>query len=432
MTLGLALGLGNECFELQMSLPIITLDNEEKWDCHTCGYCCRGSVVPLSDDDVRLLQSQKWNEEPEYRRTAIMTRYRGRKKAYRLAHRADGSCVFLMDNGLCRVHAKFGLENKPTICQIFPLQLIPTDKRAVLTFRRACPSAAADLGKPTEDYLPFIKDFVKAGRLEAEAIPAPMIKPGESRDWKGARIVLDAAAGLLNDDRYPPVRRLVHALQFAQLVAKAKLRNLNDKQFADLIATLVDVVPDESKPFFAERTEPKGYAKVLFRLAAVDVARLHPACRHRPQWGSRLRMVRNAWRSLRGKGPAPVVDPCYPDVDLKELDQAAGILDAEIYKPLNRFLETTSSSFLYALADRRGWSIIESIRALALLFPIGMWLLRWQGRGRQLQREDMLLIVVALDRSLGYTPLSGALHRARLSLLSAHEELERLVVWYAR
>jgi len=251
-----------------MSLPIVILNHDEKWDCHQCGFCCRGSLIPLSVEDVERLRRQKWEERSDYRKTRIMVRDRGASGSFRLAHRSDGSCVFLNEDGLCRIHSEFGSEAKPTVCQTFPLQLIPHEKQAVLTIRRACPSAAADLGNATSNHLPFIKELVRDNRLKAESIAPPLLKAGEARDWKTLRIVLE--------------------------------------------------------------------------------------------------------------------------------------------------------------------SVVESIRGLAILFPVGLWLLRWLSHGREPSVQDMLHIVVALDRSQGFEPLCGPLHRWRLYALGAHQELERLVVWYAR
>jgi lysine-N-methylase len=415
-----------------MSLPIVTLDNDEKWSCHQCGICCRGSLVPLSDADIERLRSQKWEEQPEYRNTRLMVRNRGSSIPYRLAHRSDGSCVFLNDDGLCRIHSKFGIEAKPTICQTFPLQLIPHEKQAVLTLRRACPSAAADLGSPMSAHLPFVKQLVRDQRLQAEAIAPPLLKPGEKRNWKTVRSVLESAGGLLRDQRYPPVRRLVHALQFAGLLAQAKTRDLSDQQIVELARTLAELAPEESVPFFAERRSPRGYAKTMFRLMAIDCARLHPQCRHRSTWSARFQLVRTAWRVARGSGRTPSIDQVFTRADFDELEEASGPLSPEIYVPLARFIEATSASFLYAIADRRGWSVVDSIRGLALLFPVGLWLLRWRAQGRQPTVEDMLQIIVALDRSQGYAPHCGLVHRLRLSTLAAGGELERLVAWYAR
>lgn len=79
----------------------------------------------------------------------------------------------------------------------------------------------------------------------------------------------------------------------------------------------------------------------------------------------------------------------------------------------------------------QGWSIIDSLRGLAILFPVGLWLLRLASHGREPTQQDMVNLVVALDRGQGYGSLNGSLHRWRLSTLASQNELERLVVWYA-
>jgi hypothetical protein len=108
------------------------------------------------------------------------------------------------------------------------------------------------------------------------------------------------------------------------------------------------------------------------------------------------------------------------------------LLSQDIDQPLARFIESSGASFIYAITDKRGWSIVDSIRSLAATFPVGNWLLRWTSRGREPVVQDMIQIIVALDRGGGYSPLTGTLQRTRLRLLAADAQLERLVVWYAQ
>lgn len=415
-----------------MSLPIVTNDVEERWSCHQCGHCCRGSLVYLSDAEVARIKQQDWENDSKLRGQRTMVATGSRTRPFRLAHRADGACVFLGDDGLCRIHAKFGYEAKPTICQVFPLQLVPQDRQSILTTRRACPSAGADSGVDIKEHLPFIKQLIRDDLLRAEPIAAPLLKSNERRDWKTARVVLQCAADLLQDVRYPPVRRLVHALQFAGLLNKAKTRQLEDAKIWELARTLVEVVPEESKHFFEERREPKSDSKVMFRLMAIECARLHPQVRHIPRWSARVQLMRIAFKVVVGRGATPHVDTTFPATTFEKLEQSLGALAPEIYRPLSRMIETQSASTMYAIADRRDWSIVESIHALAVLYPVGLWLLRWVSQDRPPTVDDMLSIVVALDRTQGHAALSGGAHRWRLSMLGSQEELERLVVWYGR
>jgi lysine-N-methylase len=414
-----------------MPLPIVTLTNDEKWDCQQCGFCCRGSIVPLSKEDEERLRNQNWEEEPEYKTSRFMVPHRGAASSFRLAHRDDGTCVFLNEDGLCRIHVKFGLEAKPTTCRMFPMQLIPHEKHAVLTYRRACPSAGADQGTVAKHHLPLIKRMVKDGELKAEPIKPPALKYGESRDWTTIRSVLEIVGEVLRDERYPTVRRLVHALQFAHNMETAKTRSLSDDKIVELARTLADLMPEEAKPFFQERKSPKRISKVLFRLMAISCARLHPLFRQTATWHARVDLVRTSWKCYRGRGQLPSFDNAFPTATFEDLEKPLGLKTPEIYTPLNRLIETSSESFLYAIANRAGWSVTDSIRGLALLFPIGMWMLRWKSCDHEPTVDDMLNIVVALDRSQGYQPLSGTQQRRKLSILSLNGELERLVVWYA-
>lgn len=58
--------------------------------------------------------------------------------------------------------------------------------------------------------------------------------------------------------------------------------------------------------------------------------------------------------------------------------------------------------------------------------------MRWVSHGREPTTNDMINLVVALDRGNGYAPLTGQIQRQRLRLLAMDNQLERLVVWYAR
>ncbi len=165
---------------------------------------------------------------------------------------------------------------------------------------------------------------------------------------------------------------------------------------------------------------------------AIETARFHPRCRLQANWTTRGKMVIAAWKALRGSGNTPDIDQVYPRVPLPDLEKPTGPLPPEVYLPLSRFLESNAESYLYAIADRRGWPLIESLRGLALRFPVGLWLLKWIAAGRQPTVEDMANVVVALDRSQGYGLHTGARQRGRLNLLATNEELERLVIWYAR
>jgi lysine-N-methylase len=415
-----------------MALPIHSLPMVERWSCHQCGICCRGSLVPLSAEDVARLESQKWHQREEYRNQPVMVRQRLAGHEHRLAQRQDGSCVFLMPDGLCRIHKEFGFDAKPLICRMFPLQIVPRDNVAYVTIRRACPSAAADRGEPVTEQLEFARRLARERHLADEAPTPPPIKPGEVRQWRVARRLLATFERLLTDSRYPPVRRLVHALTVCRLLDQARTRSLDERQLGDLFDVLEENVADEVGSLFTERRPPRAAAAILFRQSAAEFVRLYPGLNARPGWRERWRLAVGAWKMVRGRGKLPTLHPRFPDARFDDLEQPLGVLDGAIYQPLVRMIETTALSWSYALANRSGWSIIDSVRMLALLYPLGLWMLRWQAHGRAPSADDMPPIITALDRGQGYAPLAGSKQRWRLKTLARLGELERLVIWYAR
>jgi len=415
-----------------MTLPIHALPTVERWSCHQCGICCRGSLVPLSAEDVARLNSQKWQERPEYRHQPVMVRERLLGHEHRLAQREDGSCVFLLPDGLCQIHKEFGFDAKPLVCRMFPLQIVPRDNVAYVTLRRACPSAATDRGTSVAEQLEFARRLARERHLADEAPTPPPLKPGEQRDWHSARRLLATCERLLTDERYPPVRRLVHALAFCRLLGQARTRSLDERQLGELFAVLEQNVAGEVGELFTERQRPGAAAAILFRQSAAEFVRLYPGLAARPLWRERWRLAVAAWKIVRGRGRLPRLHPSLPDATFADLEQPLFTLEPAVYQPLVRMIETTAVSWSYALANRSGWSIIESVRMLALLYPVGLWMLRWQAFGRRPTADDMPPIVTALDRGQGYAPLAGSKQRWRLQTLARLGELEWLVVWYAR
>ncbi|MDX1947202.1 MAG: YkgJ family cysteine cluster protein [Pirellulaceae bacterium] len=413
-------------------MPLQVLPTVERWDCHQCGICCRGSIVPLSDEDLARLREQHWERHPEMAGTPTTARLSLLSGQQRLAQHPDGRCVFLLPDGMCRIHRELGFGAKPLVCRMFPLQIVPRDSLALLTIRRACPSAAADRGQTVAEQLPFAKDMDRQFGITRQGVQPPPLKPGETRDWKGARLLLETYERQLTDERYPPVRRIVHALVLSQLFERAKTKSFSHAQLGDLLRMLETSAPDEVGTLFSQRERPAGSARVLFRQTAAEVVRLHPRFPPKPTWGEWLRIAWGAIAFARGRGPLPKLHLDFPPATFEQLEEPLGPLDPAIYLPLNRFLETTALSWNYALSCRGRWSLVESLRQLAITYPIALWLLRWASCGRQPTVADMIDIVVALDRSQGYAPLAGSKQRRRLALLASLDELTRLDVWYAR
>lgn len=425
----------------EMSLPIIRTTGEERWDCAACGICCRGSVVPLSDAEVQMIRDQHWEDDPNYAGKTYFVKRSGGSKRYQLAQRADGCCVFLTEDNKCRVHEKFGPEGKPIPCRMFPLQLVPHGKHTLLTMRRACPTAAADHGRLLADHLPGVRSFAERGLLEIPAAEWPPIQTGGPRltddAARNAERVLAAVARLFGDERFPPVRRVVHAIIFARLLEQAKLGQFTANKVGELVDVLEANVREEAGPYFTERQRPSSMGLMFFRMVLAEYVRLHPGYRPPSGWNVRGKLLSSYLRMIRGQGVLPTMHPEFPPATFEQLEAPLAELHPAFLKPvaqqyLGRYLAALSASYQFALANRAQWSIVQGIRSLALTFPIGLAMLRWTALGRAPEPADMANIVVALDRGQGFASLASGRHRAVLGLLAWQDDLERLAVWFAR
>jgi hypothetical protein len=235
---------------------------------------------------------------------------------------------------------------------------------------------------------------------------------------------------LLTDQRYPPVRRLVHSLTLCRLFEQARARSFTDQKLGELFQVLEENVAGEVGDLFAAPRAASRGGAILFRQTAAEVLRLHPRFRVQPSWRERFRLIWAAWKIVRGRGVLPRLHPDLPAATFADLEAPLGLLAPAIYQPLNRLIETSAASWSYALANRGGWSIVESVRMLALALPLGLWMLRWIAAGRAPTPDDLPEIITALDRGQGFASLAGRRQRWRLQTLARLGDLERLVVWY--
>lgn len=415
-----------------MALPVRLLPISEHWDCHSCARCCRGSVIPLTEDDQAKIRSQGWNEHPEFRNTKILVRasFGSRRKV--LAKRSDGSCVFLMDDGRCRIHLEHGREAKPGVCQAYPLQLVPHHHAAYLTLRRSCPSAAAGRGAELSLERDDIRRVLKQRKKALVPAAAPRLAGRRQLSWKDADRVFGSLARLMTASGYPMVRRLVHALLLCESLELCDLSCLDARQQGELLAMLEESVPEEASPLFRERRPPSRTEAGVVRQSVFQFLRLHPQVAVRERWRDRLVVAGAAFRFLRGRGRVPNLVGATSQATFESLESPLGPLDPEVLEPLNRFLETATASARYCLLLPRRWGVVDGFRNLAFAYVAGMWLMRLFASDSQPNREMMADIVVALDRGQGFAALTDSRHRRRIRFLAKPGQLPALAAWYAQ
>ena len=407
-------------------LPIL-----EKWDCHTCGVCCKGHTILLDADDLARLHSQGWESHPEFSGTPIVKKLSLFGSQRVLNQRPDGSCIFLTEDNRCRIHAEFGEPAKPWACRMFPYQVSPVGDEVRVTMRRTCPSSAADKGRPLQEQLSFIKELAPKAIGDGD-FPPPPIDHAYRRNWTETRRLTDALERVVLSEQGPLIRRLWIALRIVDLVAEGRPRKLDDHQWRDFLPLMFQQAESEVGERLRHRAEPQSSAKLIFRQTAAEYLRFHPNMGDRPSLLQRWRLLRAAVSIARGKGDVPQIHPSLPKATFQDLERPLGPLSEEVLRPIDRYFMATTAAMQYCGAGRRGWSVVDGFRALALAYPVAMWALRWLSAGRQPTTADAIQTVVMLDRSHYYPLLLGYRHRKRLDVLTALGELDRLMLWYAR
>jgi lysine-N-methylase len=404
---------------------IKTLPVVEKWDCHGCGHCCRRTTILLDDNDLQTLHEQKWQDHPDFSgvRTVVRQGFGGHRV---LGKKADGSCVFLTSEGRCRIHELHGAEAKPSVCRMFPLQLVSLGKYSYLTTRRSCPSAAADRGRPLDEHVRSVKNSGFVDRFELSRATPPAIVRGAVRTWPEFLVAAEALTRLMTDERFPPVRRIIHALRFCELLSQCKLRRVKEESWQELIEILETSSQENSGDYFRDRQAPSRGTALLFRQLGVHYVRSHPGFTPARGWREQWRLVRMLAKFARGKGSVPALHAELPAASFDDLEQPLGPLAEEVARPLNRFFETQATSKQYAMVMPRQ-SLVESFRSLALTYPMGLWLLRLGIGDREPLAEEMIDVVVALEGGQGLPALARA-----ATAMAGTQQLERVVAWYAR
>jgi lysine-N-methylase len=406
-------------------LPIL-----EKWDCHTCGICCKGHTILLDEEDLAKLDGQGWEKKPEFAGVQITKKLTLLGSQRVLNQRPDGSCIFLTDDQRCRIHAEFGEPAKPWACRMFPYQVSPVGDELRVTMRRTCPSAAADRGRPLQEQLSFIRELAPKAVGDGR-FPAPAIHRSHLRSWSEARRLTAALEATLLSERGPLFRRLSIGLRVVDLVAEARTKSLDDERWKELVAMFVEQAEREVNERIRNRVEPSGSAKLIFRQTAAEYLRFHPNMGDRPSLAQRWKLFRAAVSIARGRGEVPTIHPSLPKATFADLERPLGALSDDVLRPLDRYFMATAAAMQYCGAGRRGWSVVDGFRALVLAYPVAMWALRWLSVGRTPTNADAVQTVVMLDRSHYYPLLLGYRHRKRLDVLTQLGELERLISWYS-
>jgi lysine-N-methylase len=423
-----------------MSLPL-ELPLLQNWSCHSCGGCCRKHAIEVTEEERQRILDQQWTETDGVDvRRGLFTWFRGPfwKKQYRLSHQADGSCVFLDERGLCRIHAKFGEAAKPLACRVYPYAFHPSGQRIAVSLRFSCPSAVANKGKPVSGNradLRQLQALVVPGH--ANQIPPPPISPTQPLDWPDTLRCISTLNDIIQGnpkDRRPLFQRLLAALFVADMLSKANFEKVRGKRLDEMLDLLQSAAPDEvlTQSHLDSIPKPSLPGWLHFRLMAANYAREDTFAAKDQGVLRRLWMLWAAFRFLRGVGQTPPIRPELAPVPFEHLQSDDfGPLPPEADELFRRYLGVKLTGLHFCGPGFFNWPLCDGFFALVLVVPVTVWLSRWIAAGQQrwaITSADLQQAIAMVDHHHGYSPaLGGSAALSRVRQLHSLGDIARLV-----
>ncbi len=424
---------------LRLDLPVL-----QNWDCHNCGGCCKQHLIEITDAERDRIVTQGWTAadgipegQPIFEK---MNGFFGRPQ-WRLAHRADGGCVFLDERGLCRIHAKFGEPAKPLACRIYPYAFHPAGKSVAVSLRFSCPSVVKNAGRTMTAQQAEIRRLAEAVvPQDAVTKPAPQMNAAERLDWPDFHRCVDALdetlAPTAGPSPTPLVVRLLRAVEWTGLVGLSKFDKLRGERLQDFLDLIREAACADVPALPQTMAEPTRLGRLYFRLLVAQYARKDTAADLQAGWRGRWRLLRAIWKFSRGKGDAPPLQSAFQAVPFAALEAPFGPLTAEQDEILTRYLRVKVQGLHFCGPAYYDVPFVEGFHSLALVIPVTLWLARWlaasSGRS-QWTTDDVIQALTIADHHHGYSPALGQYAaRRRVHMLTAAGDVPRLITWYGR
>jgi lysine-N-methylase len=420
---------------MRLDLPVV-----QNWSCHNCGGCCKQHEIEMTAEEHQRIVSQNWTaadgipaDQP------VVEKISGwfGKPRYRLAHRADGSCVFLDNRGLCRIHAKFGEAAKPLACRIYPYTFHPAGTGVTVSLRFSCPSVVKNLGRPVaqqkQDLQRLAKDVVPAGAVNS---PPPKVNARDLTSWPDFHRFADALEATLIDSSVALPMRLARALLWIQLVSEAKFDKLTGSRIREFLDLIQGAAAQEIRDWPEAIESPTAFGMTAFRTLAAIYARKDTAATVRGGWLGRWKLLRSIVRFVRGTGNIPVLQAGFREVPFAALEQPFGRPSSAVEELMTRYFQVKLRGLHFCGRGFYDFSFVEGACYLALMWPITLWLARWlaagDGRG-EITLDDVSQALAVADHNHGFSPmLAQGNARSRVRLLQQSGDLTKLCFWYAR
>lgn len=436
---------------MSISLPLLPLATPgQRYSCHGCGACCRDFTVQLRIDDVKKLREQRWAERLGFDPIA---RFRGRDY---LRQRADGACVFLLEDGKCRVHGEFGFENKPIACQLFPYMVSPGTSSARMGVSFACTSVVENKGELLNQQVPEALRIVSRGLGELlEPAPHGQIVRGTAAQ-RGELEALERYMVTWLASPLPLAIRLDGFAWMAQSLAVARIKSVRGDRFAELVELLTRALENElphhpvgaptsrqlallRSAVFARTEDPKPLtAGAPGRvMATIDQLRRSRLWR-KGRAASKVPLVFQQTRTVQqpmASAPSTSDDSRSAGCSFGDVEKVGPLgalcTDPECDSLLTRWLRATLEGGRAWGVGYYGWSGVDGIGAMAVSVAAVGWLSRAHAASHartQVGLSDVRAALGRIDRTAGRAVWLGTTaERLRLAYLVRDDGLRAII-----
>ncbi len=355
-----------------------------------------------------------------------------------LRQKSDGACVFLLDDGRCRVHAEFGFEAKPIACQMFPYMVSPTETTSQMGVSFACQSVVENKGKLVN------QQVSEALKIVVRGIPE-VVRPAKCAQISRGKAAQSGELECLSNrlvrwmERDAPLdQRIDGAAWIAQTLAVANFSKLDGSRIKELINLLFDALCDELQhhpiavattrqnalfqgAIFARTEDPKPVAQgapgrllsTLSQLRRSRAWRRGRATTLIPQIGS-------GWTTTTTFGEVAAVDRLRASPQSTACDEL-----------ISRWMRASIEGGRIWGSGYYGWNAVDGLAAFVLSTAAVGWLARLHAAGSGVKTPrlvDVQAAVGRIDRTAGRAVwLGGWSERMRLSYLVRDDGLRRLV-----
>lgn len=418
-----------------LELPVI-----QNWSCHNCGGCCRQHAIEITEEERQRIIGQQWSAADGIAVSQSLFVWSSGppwKKRYRLAHQSDGACVFLNEQGLCRIHAKFGEAAKPLPCRVYPYALHPAGNKITVSLRFSCPSVVANKGKPVTAQKQDLKEIERlVVPVGAERMPPPFVAPGQRLDWNDTLRIEQKLDDIMTADDAPVTIRLLRALAVVNLVGQSRFDKIQGARLGDFLDIITTAARTDTPTDVRQIPEPSLTGRMQFRLLVAQYVRKDTFAESQGGWRDRWRLFRAAIQFARGTGMVPQLQQQFAPVPFTDLEAEFGAWPEDVEEILTRYLRVKIQGLHFCGAAYYHVPLVEGFQSLALIFPAVLWIARWlaAGNGRHtLSIEDVSRALAIADHHHGYSPAFGQRgFRSRVRLLDRLNDISKLVAWYSR